>query len=188
MEVFFKQNLASSIDRTGAIWRWRGTGPSPISDETLSQFQRADRIKKAFFPRGSQIPTIRFTIKPVKISDNLSRVTLDVDGTSLVYENGRAKPVAMKWPGPKHAGYVSLESDNADTGASSSGSKEGPWAIYQMFTRKGRLLKKDDHTYRLIFKEGLNYMEFQVSTTSSDNSFNMLSDLTKFRCPTDLAQ
>jgi len=188
IEVFFKQNLASSIDRTGAIWRWRGTGPSPISDETLSQFQRADRIKKAFFPRGSQIPIISFTIKPIKISDNLSRVTLDVDGTSLVYENGRAKPVAMKWPGPKHAGYVSLESDNADTGASSSGSKEGPWAIYQMFTRKGRLIKKDDHTYRLIFKEGLNYMEFQVSTTSSDNSFNMLSDLTKFRCPTDLSQ
>ncbi len=188
IEVFFKQNLASSIDRTGTKWRWRGTGPSPISDKTLSQFQRADRIKKAFFPRGSQIPTIRFTIKPVKISDNLSRVTLDVDGTSLVYENGRAKPVAMKWPGPKHAGYVSLESDNADTGAASSGSKEGPWAIYQMFTRKGRLIKKDDHTYRLIFKEGLNYMEFQVSTTSSDNSFNMLSDLTKFKCPTDLAQ
>ncbi len=188
IEVFFKQNLASSIDRTGAIWKWRGTGPSPISDKTLGQFQRADRIKKAFFPRGSQIPTIRFTIKPIKISDNLSRVTLDVDGTSLVYENGRAKPVAMKWPGPKHAGYVSLESDNADTGAASSSSKEGPWAIYQMFTRKGRLIKKDDHTYRLIFKEGLNYMEFQVSTTSSDNSFNMLSDLTKFKCPTDLAQ
>ncbi len=188
IEVFFKQNLASSIDRTGSIWKWRGTGPSPISPETLSQFQRADRIKKAFFPRGSQIPTISFTIKPVKISDNLSRVTLDVDGTSLVYENGRAKPVAMKWPGPKHAGYVSLESDNADTGAASSGSTEGPWAIYQMFTRKGRLIKKDDHTYRLIFKEGLNYMEFQVSTTSSDNSFNMLSDLTKFKCPTDLAK
>ena len=188
IEVFFKQNLASSIDRTSSIWKWRGTGPSPISDETLSQFQRADRIKKSFFPRGSQIPTISFTIKPVKISDNLSRVTLDVDGTSLVYENGRANPVAMKWPGPKHAGYVSLESDNADTGASSSGSKEGPWAIYQMFTRKGRLIKKDDHTYRLIFKEGLNYIEFQVSTTSSDNSFNMLSDLTKFRCPTDLAK
>jgi len=188
IEVFFKQNLASSIDRTGAVWKWRGTGPSPISEETLSQFQRADRIKKAFFPRGSQIPIIRFTIKPVKISDNLSRVTLDVDGTSLIYENGRAKPVAMKWPGPKHAGYVSLESDNADTGAASSGSKEGPWALYQMFTRKGRLIKKDDHTYRLIFKEGLNYMEFQVSTTSSDNSFNMLSDLTKFRCPKDLAQ
>ena len=188
IEVFFKQNLASSIDRTGAIWKWRGTGPSPISDKTLGQFQRADRIKKAFFPRGSQIPTIRFTIKPIKISDNLSRVTLDVDGTSLVYENGRAKPVAMKWPGPKHAGYVSLESDNADTGAASSSSKEGPWAIYQMFTRKGRLIKKDDHTYRLIFKEGLNYMEFQVSTTSSDNYFNMLSDLTKFRCPTDLAK
>lgn len=188
LEVFFKQNLASSIDRTGAIWKWRGTGPSPISEATLGQFQRADRIRKAFFPRGSQTPTISFTIKPVKISDNLNRVALDVDGTTLIYQNGRAKPVAMKWPGPKRAGYVTLESDNASTGASSSISKEGPWAIYQMFTRKGRLIKKDEHTYRLIFKEGLNYMEFQVSTTSSDNSFNMLSDLTKFRCPTDLAK
>lgn len=188
IEVFFKQNLASSIDRTGEIWKWRGTGSSPISEDSLKQFQRADRIRKSFFPRGSQIPRINFTIKPVKISDNLSRVTLDVDGTSIVYENGRANPVAMKWPGPKHAGYVSLESDNADTGASSSGSKEGPWAIYQMFTRKGALKKIDDHNYRLIFQEGLNYMEFQVSTTSSDNSFNILSDLTRFRCPKDLAK
>ena len=188
LEVFFKQNLASSIDKTGSVWKWRGSGPSPISEATLGQFQRADRIRKAFFPRGSQVPMISFTIKPVKISDNLSRVTLDVDGTLLNYQNGRAKPVAMKWPGPKRAGYITLESDNANTGASSSGSKEGPWAIYQMFTRKGRLIKIDEHTYRLIFKEGLNYMEFQVSTTSSDNSFNMLADLTKFRCPTDLAQ
>jgi len=57
-----------------------------------------------------------------------------------------------------------------------------------MFNKKGRLIKVDDHSYRLIFKEGLNYMEFRVSTNSSDNSFKMLKELNRFRCPTDLAE
>ena len=67
VDSFFQSYLQGDVDTSVSPWRLTHSGSLRLSPETLAQFERADRIKQAFFQGGGAQPNVRFKIKPLKL-------------------------------------------------------------------------------------------------------------------------
>ncbi|MCK5904805.1 MAG: hypothetical protein KAG86_05935, partial [Gammaproteobacteria bacterium] len=100
VETYFKENLKDSINQEEAVWTAKDGSISQVSTEALSQLQRADKIKKAFFPAGSATPKIKLFVKPFITDINITSMTFTMGGKEIKYEEGGLlEPTQMEWPG-----------------------------------------------------------------------------------------
>src|SRR5437764_474074 len=68
---FFKKYLETYADTSQRDWKWRQDNPVAklMSAETIRQFQRAARIRDAFFPTNGNVPQISLSITPPVLPD-----------------------------------------------------------------------------------------------------------------------
>lgn len=186
MDNFFNKYLAASVDRGGQNWRWNKVGDETagISYAALKQFQRADRIKNIFFRMGRQTPSVSFKLKPMSMSPEITKFMLDVDGQILNYAHGPVRPVPMTWPGANNSGQVRLQF-LPPKGGFSGFTKEGPWALFQLFDLAGITPTSNPTLFHIIFKIQDRHAEFELQASSAINPFQQ-SDLKSFRCPENL--
>ncbi len=186
MDNFFNKYLAASVDRGGQNWRWNKVGDEKagISYAALKQFQRADRIKNIFFRMGRQTPRVSFKLKPMSMSPEITKFMLDVDGQILSYSHGPVRPVPMTWPGANNSGQVRLQF-LPPQGGFSGFTKEGPWALFQLFDLAGITPTSNPTIFHIIFKIQDRHAEFELQASSAINPFQQ-SDLKSFRCPENL--
>ena len=187
LESFFNKYLAASVDKTGTKWRWRNTDGSPacVSDATLRQFKRADRIKTAFFRSGGQIPSFSFSLKPLSMSTEITQLNLNIDGQRISYAHGPIRSVPMKWPGPNNSGQISLSFSPPEPGGRSGLTLEGPWALFHLLDQANLQRLGRSEQFTLTFNLGGRDASFELRAGSAINPFN-LDALQKFRCPQHL--
>ena len=95
LDQFFTTQLRPFVDTSGAVWHAQpvaGVAP-PVSPGDLAQFQRAAAIRDLFFGTGGNQPTV-LDIQPEAIDSGTKQVTLDFDGTQLVYAHGPLRGIA----------------------------------------------------------------------------------------------
>lgn len=186
MDNFFNKYLAASVDRGGQNWRWNKVGDEKagISYNALKQFQRADRIKNIFFRMGRQTPSVSFKLKPIAMSPEITKFMLDVDGQVLGYSHGPVRPVPMTWPGANNSGQVRLQF-LPPQGGFSGYTKEGPWALFQLFDLAGITPTSNPTIFHIMFKIQDRHAQFELQASSAINPFQQ-SDLKSFRCPENL--
>ncbi|MDI3337739.1 type VI secretion system membrane subunit TssM [Defluviimonas aestuarii] len=179
VDAFTNELLLPYIDTTRRPWTWRAD--FGLDAATLTPFEQARAIRDGLFPGGAG-PIMAFTLEPKDLSANASRVTLNVDGQTLVYFNSATRPTPMTWPGPDGTNLISLSFAPIEGSAELIASEAGAWAWLRMI-RGGNLRRTDlPELFRLTLAHGGYRAEFELRANSVDNPFD-LTMFGNFRCP-----
>ncbi|WP_342238652.1 type VI secretion system membrane subunit TssM [Inquilinus sp. OTU3971] len=183
IDGFFSSNLAQYADTSRNPWRWARLNNIDlgIADSTLAQFEKAARIRDAFFPQGGSQPSIGFEIEPVDLSPETASVTLDINGQTVSYNHGPVRPVSMRWPGTGTS-QVRVSFTGVDGLPSGGITLEGPWALFRLVDRSRIAGASASDRFRLTIGEGNNSATFEIRTASVLSPFT-LPQLREFQCP-----
>jgi type VI secretion system protein ImpL len=184
LDGFVNTLLRRYVDTSGKPWRLISTdAASPVSAADLAQFQRAATIGEAFFASGGTLPRLQLDITPVSADPTTRRVTMDLDGTTIVYTHGSPHATQVTWPNFSLQPTVRLVFDPPPAGRSGELRESGPWALFRLFGQ-GRMQPQagtTDH-YTLTFPLGDRQAVFDVRVAAPVNplAVGLMQD---FRCP-----
>jgi type VI secretion system protein ImpL len=184
LDQFFTTQLRPFVDTSGSTWHAQavaGVAP-PVSPGDLAQFQRAAAIRDLFFGGGGNQPTVRFDIQPVSVDNGAKQVTLDFDGTTVVYAHGPLRSVSVTWPGPNRMNSARLVFDPPPSSGPPVLQTDGPWALFRLFNQGILQQAGSADRYTLTFNLGDRHAVFEIRAGSVLNPFapGVLRD---FRCP-----
>ena len=184
IDQFFTTQLRPFVDTSGTTWHAQavaGVAP-PVSPGDLAQFQRAAAIRDLFFGGGGNQPTVRFDIQPVSVDNGAKQVTLDFDGTTVVYAHGPLRSVSVTWPGPNRMNSARLVFDPPPSSGPPVLQTDGPWALFRLFNQGILQQSGSADRYTLTFNLGDRHAVFEIRAGSVLNPFapGVLRD---FRCP-----
>ena len=130
LDDFYQRRLASLVDTGVTPWAFRplSDGTKPAGGAALADFQRAARIREAFFRAGGKTPGFKVDLRVLEMSEGLSELVIDVDGQPLKFAAGSTAAHTLTWPSPRIASQIKL------SGAPGSAAKtfEGPWAFFRL--------------------------------------------------------
>ena len=182
IDAFINDHLINYVDTTNQPWKWRAD--FGLDASALAAFEQARRIRDDLFPGGSG-PVMSFTLEPKDLSPTVTRVTLNLDGQSLVYFNNATRPQPMTWPGKDGTGVITLAFQPVDGSPEVIVSETGSWAWLRML-RTGRFTGTslaDVYSLRLGAKSF--YADFQLKASSVENPYS-LEMFKKFTCPQNI--
>lgn len=178
LDDFFNRRLANLVDTGAAIWAYRplpdGSRPSAAS---LPEFQRAARIREAFFRSGGKAPGFRIDIRAAELSDGLKEVVIDIDGQAYKLSAG-GQPVTITWPSQRVASRVTL---STVPGAAPQ-VFDGPWGLFRLFERFELVPSGQPERFGLNMALEGRRARLEVTSTSVLNPFRM-REMQQFRCP-----
>ena len=179
IDVFIEDHLKAYVDTTKQPWTWRAD--FGLDANALKAIEQARHIRDDLFPDG-QGPMMAFTLEPKDLSANATRVTLNLDGQSLIYFNNAARPQPMTWPGKDGTGVITMAFQPIDGSPEIQVNETGSWAWLRLL-RSGRFTGTsltDVYTLRLGVKDF--YADFELKASSVENPYN-LEMFKKFTCP-----
>lgn len=184
IDSFFQTNLLPYVDMSTKPWRWRPIDNVSlgISPAVLVQFQRAAEIRDAFFPGGGKTPTVRFELKPVSMDPVLTQFTLDIDGQTLTYEHGPARPAAFQWPGGRVSSQARISYLPAAADGRGGYATDGPWAWFRLMDLGLLTSGPQKDRFTLTWQLGGRAVELELRASSVINPFK-LAALEQFQCP-----
>jgi type VI secretion system protein ImpL len=178
LDDFFNRRLISLVDTGGATWAYRplpdGTRPSSGS---LPEFQRAARIREAFFRAGGKTPGFRIDVRAAELAGGMTDVTIDIDGQPFKLTAG-GPPVTLTWPSQRVASRLTLT-------AAPGGSPQvfdGPWGLFRMFERFEIVPSGQPERFSVNMNLEGRRARLEVTSTSVLNPFRM-REVQQFRCP-----
>lgn len=184
LDGFVNTLLGHYVDTSAKTWRLisADAASSPVSAADVAQFQRATTIRGTYFADGEPRPHFRLDITPVSADLATRRVTLDLDGTTIVYTRGAQQATQIMWPTFSLQPAMRLSFDPPASGGEVL-QANGPWALFRLFGR-GRMQPQpgtpDD--YYLTFQVGARQAVFDVRLPGGGNPL-ALELLQAFRCP-----
>ncbi|MFE0752568.1 type VI secretion system membrane subunit TssM [Inquilinus sp. NPDC058860] len=183
IDGFFTKNLAQYVDTSTSPWRWGRVNNVDLGIDaaTLTQFERAARIRDAFFPQGGNRPDVGFEIEPVDLSAGAASVTLDINGQVVSYDHGPVRPVSIRWPGTG-SNQVRVSFAGVDDAAGGGLTLDGPWALFRLVDRAKIAGASASDRFRFTVADNANSATFDLRTASVLNPFT-LPELRQFQCP-----
>ncbi len=179
LDEFFNRRLVSMVDTGGATWAYKpladGTRPSSGS---LPEFQRAARIREAFFRSGGKAPGFRIDVRAAELADGLKEVVIDIDGQAHRLSAG-GPPATINWPSQRVASHLTL---SAAPGTAAPLSFDGPWALFRMFERFEITPSGQPERFSVTLNLDGKRARLEVTSSSVLNPFR-LREMQQFRCP-----
>jgi type VI secretion system protein ImpL len=184
IDQFFKTHLLPFVDTSGSSWRNQRVDNVDLglSAGALAQFQRADKIRNAFFPTGGSVPQVAFELTPQTLSAEATQVLLEVDGQTMTYAHGPARAQPMQWPG-QGAGQARVVFTPQQSGSTLSAT--GPWALFRLLDAAVVQRAAASDRFTVTFTAGGRSAAFEVRAGSVINPF-ALPELKAFQCPGSL--
>jgi type VI secretion system protein ImpL len=182
IDDFFQKNLAQYVDMGGAQWRWRSTANDAslgIPQSSLDEFQRAAKIRDAFFSTGGRTASMRFDLKPVALDAGITKFVLDIDGQPLTVAQGAPAGASFQLPSGKGGGQVRL--DVMPASAHGSLHTEGPWAWFRMLDKATVAPTAQGERYNVTFDADGRKATLELTASSVVNPFRRAT-LEQFRC------
>ncbi len=176
-----------------------GTPPAPVatgptllgellkllaqSGPNLDAFYRAQQIRDLFFREaGGRKLGWKVDMKVLDLDPTITDLVMDIDGQGQRYIHGPVQSFTVNWPGPHGGSMAELAANPRISGATSTVSTSGPWALFRLLD-KGRIVvgaTPGRATVEFSF-DGRKAL-LDLSSGSQPNPLN--SDLLKgFRCP-----
>jgi type VI secretion system protein ImpL len=185
-DKFFQSNVERFVDTSVSPWRWRTVGRESIgmSDDSLVQFERAARIRDAFFPTGGALPSVPFTARAIALDSGSLKFLLDLDGQQMVYRHGPEQTVNFTWPAPGGVGKARAVFEDI-SGESLTLSEEGDWGWFRLLDRARLRVGDSPDRITATFSRGGHSASVEIRADSVINPF-LLPELEKFRCPATL--
>jgi type VI secretion system protein ImpL len=184
IDRFFASSLAPYVNLSGKSWSWL---PNPhltrkLSDATLRQFQQAAQIRDAFFPTGGNQPTVSLEVKPLTLSGEAQTATLQINGSSVVAQQGANTPTTVQWPGAG-AGAASIAMAPELPDRISKLERSGAWSLFRLLDA-GSVLQRGN-AVSASFVVGGREVSYQFTAASLENPLSMPA-LRQFKCPNGL--
>jgi type VI secretion system protein ImpL len=190
MDTFFKEQLAPLVDTSKPVWAFKPDRPAArnLAPATLREFQRAAEIRDAFFPQGGNMPSVAIAVTPLSLAGDAAAAKLEVNGSTVMSQQGVNAPSSVMWPGPSGIGRTAI-SIQGKAGLFGSApppvgvSWDGVWSIYRMLD-SGSVLKQGE---ALVVSHvvGGRDISYQLNVSSLQNPLT-LKALQEFRCPTSI--
>lgn len=177
-DTFFKERMAALVDTSTSPWRWKPGAAGIGAGTSLAQFQAADRIRQIYFPPGSQLPALRFSLRPESLDSAVPRLAIDIDGQSLEYRHGPIVSQPFAWPGPSPGQATVLFEEAGGSGPNRT--YQGPWALFHLLD-EASIQPQSDVRYLVTLSAGGRTAKLTLEATSVRNPFAR-NELRSFRC------
>ncbi|HYD75473.1 type VI secretion system membrane subunit TssM [Ramlibacter sp.] len=172
LDAFFNANLASYVDKSGGVWRLKGSGEGapPVSAATLRQFQNADAIRTAFL-NGGAAPAVTVD---VSLLSGDGEVAIEYDGAvqKLRVGSGSAR---LAWPA-KPGARLTVNGQQA-------AAAEGAWALFRLVDKGTVDPASTGDRLRVSYAAGASRALLELRTGSAAFNPFRLRELEAFSCP-----
>ncbi len=183
MDTYFTTYLEPHVTRTvdGIVPREGTAIAARLSPNTLRQFDRAEKLRAAFFASGSLEPQVTMFVSHVDSHSSIREAVLAVNGTVVTSRAGDP-PQPLAWPGQGTAVTLQfLPRQNRDSNRTFS---DGRWAIVDFF-RSAQSIAQDQNIVRVTHQIGGRTITYRVEAESTTMPFTM-RELGAFECPASL--
>lgn len=183
LDEFFNQYLRPFVNMQRSEWTFKED--IGINTSVLRFFQRAQRIRQAFFDEGGQQVRVGFNLRPVYLDQHITHLLLEIDGQTLSYRHGPTRNQHFEWPGERSQQQTRLVFTRVNSGLPASKRIEGEWAWFRFLDQQMQNRPETKRDGLLIVTEQGNKAHIQIIPDSVNNPF-WNSDLEGFRCPANL--
>jgi type VI secretion system protein ImpL len=175
IDQFSKDNIVSVADTSGSTWKWNDDQPiaRQLPASALSDFQKADAIREAFFSDGPS-PSFSLAITPPPSSG----VRMEIDNASLSGRPANNASVTVQWPGTSENHHASLAVDLGSGRSPATIEKTGLWSLYRLL-EAGQLASDGSS---VTFALGGRDLRFRLTPTGASKPL-ALSLFRGFHCP-----
>lgn len=182
MDDFYNTYLSEFVERTPDGLRYLQDKPltARLSPGTLRQFDRAQRIRQAFFSGGTT-PQVEITVAHVDSHPSIESAKLVINDMEIPTAKGDS-PKTVVWPGEGKATLLALEPtlDRA-SGLQLRGSS---WTFIE-FLRSASSRNQRGDTMRATYTVGGRNITYDFTINAVVNPFTM-RELRDFKCPKSL--
>ncbi|QFQ88756.1 type VI secretion system membrane subunit TssM [Paracoccus kondratievae] len=180
MDRYFTEYLEPYVERTpeGLSWRADKEIAQRLSTATLRQFERAERIRRAFFAGGGTSPSVELTVAQVDAHPTVRSALLVINDMRVETATG-SLPRTVIWPGTGKSTILVLEPPlERDSVLRFEGSS---WTFMQ-FLASARYKEQRGDTLRATFMLGGRNITYDFTINAVTNPFTM-PEIRDFQCP-----
>jgi type VI secretion system protein ImpL len=183
LDDFYARRLATLVDTGATPWAFRPLpdGTKPPGGQALADFQRAARIREAFFRSGGKAPGFKVDIRLMEMDAALKELVIDVDGVPMKFSAGNSTPQTYSWPSQRIASQIKLST-------SPGGAPqvfEGPWALFRLFGQHEVQPSTQPERFSVVVTIEGRKAKLEVISASALNPLR-LREMQGFRCPETL--
>ena len=184
IDKFAQQHVLPFADTSVRPWRWRPgpAGESGLSTDALRLFERAARIREAFFAGGTGPFGVSFEVEPLTLDTRARQVVIEIGDQRVVYQHGPRQPRRLQWPPPAGSGARVTFTPIEQIGQTLTLSKSGPWAFFHLLDAAQLQRISGVDRFRLAVGVQSYQSQFELRAFSVINPF-ALPELEQFGCP-----
>jgi type VI secretion system protein ImpL len=185
MDTFFKNYLQPFIDNSQLYWQWKNVDGQRINipQTTLEMFIRADLIQRMFFPEGTKVPAITFSLVPVELDESIQSFNLNLAGQVVLFQKDNEQIISLSWPGPQPNRTEIIFINNQAKKFVLS--EVGPWSWFKILDKCYLENTSNPKHFKLTFDLNGSAAHYELYTNNVVNPF-ILGILNTFRCPRNL--
>ncbi len=182
IDAFFQSYLKPYVDTSTVPWTWRArVAPPGMSVAALREFERAARIREAFFSGQGKTMSVRFTLTPRSMDAGLTRFVLTSGGQTLDYAHDPPRATTFDWPDRMAQGASRIDFAPASADGRHGFEAHGAWSLLRLLD-EGRLDARSADRFVLTFALDGRSIALDLAASSVVNPFS-LPALHSFRCP-----
>ena len=178
IDDFFQRKLAALVDIGVTPWAYRPLpdGTKPPGGASLADFQRAAKIREAFFRGGGKTPGFRVDLRLLDMDTATKELVLDVDGQLMKFTAGNTAAQTFTWPSARVASQIKLTMGGAPQ------LFEGPWALFRMIGQNEVQASPQPERFTVLLNADGRKAKLEVISASALNPLR-LREMQAFRCP-----
>lgn len=180
MDAYFTEFLEPYVERTadGLVWREDKEMTQRLSDNTLTQFERAERIRRAFFAGGGTEPSVEITVAQVDAHPTIQEAELSINDEVVRSATGSV-PRTVVWPGSGRATVLTIQPGlERPNQLRNDGSA---WTFIEFLARASSREQRGD-TLRATYMIGGRNITYDFTINAIANPF-VMPELREFECP-----
>ena len=183
MDTYFNTYLANIVIRTedGMAYDPASDLAGKLNPGALAQFDRAEKIRRAFFGNGGNTPEVSISITHVSSHPTIESAQVEINGTNTLTAAGDP-PASVVWPGAGASAalqiFPGLDRESAIE------FREGPWSFVRLL-RAAASVQTNGSVTRATFQIGGRPITYEFGFNAASNPFTM-PELSDFSCPQSL--